>query len=75
MDIVVDALKKCLALAAPSGSCLHLVSSDILRRAAEWAEYRTPDGKSYFFSLVTKQSVWVKPPALVELDGKHSNCF
>lgn len=37
--------------------------------AAEWSEYRTPDGKPYYFSQKTRQSVWEKPKALIDLDG------
>ena len=51
-------------------SLLHLVPPDIVQRAAEWSEFKTPEGKSYFFSQLTKQSVWEKPKAMVDLDGK-----
>lgn len=37
--------------------------------AAEWSEYKTPEGKSYYFSNITKQSVWEKPQALIDLEG------
>lgn len=49
---------------------LLTVDSELKLRAAEWTEHKTPDGKSYFYSSKTQQSVWEKPSALVELDGK-----
>lgn len=48
---------------------LLAVDTGLRMRAAEWTEYRTPDGKSYFFSVKSQQSVWDKPDVLKELDG------
>ncbi|XP_033995794.1 transcription elongation regulator 1-like isoform X4 [Trematomus bernacchii] len=32
----------------------------------EWSEYKTADGKTYYYNNRTLESTWVKPPALVE---------
>lgn len=54
----------------PGKALLLLVSPDITQRAAEWTEFKTPEGKCYFFSNVTKQSVWDRPQALIDLESK-----
>ncbi len=46
------------------------IDPEIRMQASEWTEYKTPDGKAYYFSSKTQQSVWDKPKALVDLDGK-----
>lgn len=48
---------------------LDLIHPEIKIRASEWIEYKTPEGKSYYFSSKTQQSVWDKPTALQELEG------
>jgi len=40
--------------------------------AMEWCEYRSPEGKPYYFNLKTSQSVWEKPQVLKDYDGKVS---
>ncbi|XP_048522070.1 pre-mRNA-processing factor 40 homolog A isoform X2 [Dendroctonus ponderosae] len=39
---------------------------------SEWTEHKAPDGRTYYYNIVTKQSSWIKPdclktPAEVEL--------
>jgi len=45
------------------------IDPELRMLASEWTEYKTPDGKAYYFSSKTQQSVWEKPKALVDLDG------
>ncbi|XP_050536238.1 transcription elongation regulator 1 [Daktulosphaira vitifoliae] len=40
----------------------------ILANAAEWSEHRAPDGRMYYYSMKTSESVWEKPEALKNLD-------
>ncbi|XP_050430254.1 transcription elongation regulator 1 [Adelges cooleyi] len=40
----------------------------ILANAAEWSEHRSPDGRMYYYSMKTSESVWEKPEALKKLD-------
>ncbi|XP_074593867.1 transcription elongation regulator 1 [Brevipalpus obovatus] len=47
---------------------LSLVDPEVKQAAAEWTEYKAPDGKPYYFSQKTKQSVWDKPKALINLE-------
>lgn len=42
----------------------------ILANAAEWSEHRSPDGRMYYYSMKTAESVWEKPEALRNLDCK-----
>lgn len=30
----------------------------------EWSEHKAPDGRTYYYNAVTKQSHWEKPEAL-----------
>ncbi|XP_015785267.1 transcription elongation regulator 1 [Tetranychus urticae] len=53
----------------PTGQGLVLqVDPEIRLAASEWTEYKTPEGKPYYFSSKTKQSVWDKPKALEDLE-------
>lgn len=45
------------------------IDADIRMAASEWTEYKTPDGKAYYFSNKTHQSVWEKPKAIIDLEG------
>ncbi|KAI1278094.1 Transcription elongation regulator 1 [Halotydeus destructor] len=58
-----------LATIDPGKAFLHLVNPETVQRASEWSEFKTPEGKSYYFSNLTKQSVWEKPAALSDLEG------
>lgn len=49
---------------------LQFIDPEIKLRASEWVEYKTPDGRSYFFSNKTQESVWEKPKALIDLNGE-----
>lgn len=45
------------------------IDPELRLQAAEWTEHKTPDGKTYYFSSKTQQSVWVKPDILTKFDG------
>jgi len=45
------------------------IDNEIRLAAAEWTEHTTTDGKYYYFSSKTNQSVWEKPKALVTFEG------
>ncbi|EEC01225.1 transcription elongation regulator, putative, partial [Ixodes scapularis] len=42
---------------------------DVQEQAAQWAEHRTPEGKSYYHNSRTQQTTWDRPQALVDLDS------
>lgn len=44
------------------------VPPEIRIAAMEWTEYKTPEGKAYYYSSKTQQSVWEKPKALIDLE-------
>lgn len=44
------------------------IPPEIRLAAMEWLQYKTPEGKPYYFSSKTQQSVWEKPKALVDLE-------
>jgi hypothetical protein len=58
------------AAKATSSHLLQFVDPEVKLRASEWIEYKTPDGRSYFFSNKTQESVWEKPKALIDLSGE-----
>ena len=39
---------------------------------AEWSEHKNTDGRSYFYNARTGDSVWEKPKALADWEGKTS---
>lgn len=46
-----------------------LIDPELKLQASEWNEYKTPEGKCYYFSSKTQQSVWEKPKILIDLEG------
>lgn len=46
-----------------------MIEPETRNAAAEWQEYKSQDGKPYYFSVKTKQSVWDKPQALIDFEG------
>ena len=54
---------------------LQFVDADVKNRASEWIEYKTPDGKPYYYSLKNQQSVWEKPKPLQDLEGELWRTF
>jgi len=38
----------------------------------EWSEYKTADGKTYYYNNRTLESTWEKPLAIVE-KGRHTH--
>lgn len=45
------------------------IDPELRLQAAEWNEYKTPDGKCYYFNSKTQLSVWEKPQILFKLEG------
>lgn len=41
----------------------------------EWCEYRSPDGKPYYFNVKSSSSVWEKPQALKDYEGMCSRYY
>ncbi|CAH1991886.1 unnamed protein product [Acanthoscelides obtectus] len=40
------------------------VTASVTGAASEWSEHKAPDGRTYYYNSVTKQSSWQKPDAL-----------
>ena len=38
----------------------------------EWSEHKAPDGRSYYFNAQVGESVWEKPAALKDFEGKKN---
>lgn len=38
--------------------------------AACWSEHMAPDGRTYYFNLITQESVWDKPKVLKEKESE-----
>lgn len=47
-----------------------VIEPQVIYRAAEWSEYRTPDGRPYYYHAGRGESVWEKPQAIRDLEGK-----
>lgn len=39
---------------------------------AEWTEYKTAEGKSYYYSSKTMESTWEKPKVLADWEGMNA---
>lgn len=39
-------------------------NEDSKEKRKEWTEHKAPDGRIYYYNLVTKQSLWEKPDEL-----------
>merc|ERR1719354_1018986 len=50
-----------VAMATPGGMAIP-----------EWAEFKTPDGKSYYHNTRTRETTWEKPDALKEKVEKEA---
>ena len=44
---------------------------ELVAKAAEWTEHTAPDGRKYYYNAKLQQSVWVKPQAITDLEGKR----
>lgn len=42
--------------------CTILCSEE--SKSSDWTEHKAPDGRSYYYNSVTKQSAWEKPEEL-----------
>lgn len=60
---------------AKTSSLLRFIDPEIAIRASEWVGFKTPDGKMYYFSNKTKQSIWEKPKVLVDFEGEYGSYF
>lgn len=49
---------------------LSKIDKELRLQATEWAEYKTPEGKCYYYNTKSQQSVWEKPEVLIKLERK-----
>lgn len=49
-----------------------ILFSDETKSASDWTEHKAPDGRSYYYNSVSKQSSWEKPD---ELKTKTEVCL
>lgn len=49
-----------------------VIEPQVIARAAEWSEHRAPDGRPYYYHSGRGESVWEKPQAIRDLEGKKS---
>lgn len=47
-----------------------VIEPQVIARAAEWSEHRAPDGRPYYYHAGRGESVWEKPQAIRDLEGK-----
>lgn len=48
-----------------------VIEPQVIARAAEWSEHRAPDGRPYYYHAGRGESVWEKPQAIRDLEGKQ----
>jgi len=44
-----------------------------VRDVCEWTEYHNTDGRSYYYNSRTMESVWDKPQALIDWQGRSAH--
>lgn len=49
-----------------------VIEPQVIARAAEWSEHRAPDGRAYYYHAGRGESVWVKPQAIRDLEGRFN---
>src|SRR6185437_12127007 len=60
---------------APTTAPIPTMPSPTLNATATWAEFKSPDGRTYYFNSQTKQSSWEKPEELKsETERLLANC-
>lgn len=48
---------------------------EMVAQAAHWTEHKAPDGRSYYYNSKTQESVWEKPQAMKDLEGKFRAAY
>lgn len=48
---------------------LSKIDPDIIMKASEWSEHKSPDGRYYYYNAKKAESVWEKPQALKDLES------
>nr|XP_022904284.1 transcription elongation regulator 1 [Onthophagus taurus] len=54
--------------AVDEAAVLAKVDPDIVARASEWSEHKSPDGRFYYYNAKKGESVWEKPQSLKDLE-------
>lgn len=49
---------------------LAKIDPDIIAKASEWSEHKSPDGRFYYYNSKKSESVWEKPQTLKDLESK-----
>ncbi|KAG8184519.1 hypothetical protein JTE90_023533 [Oedothorax gibbosus] len=59
--------------AKPDGEDSSGPATEAKKEAEDWAEYKSPDGKPYYYNKVTQVSTWEKPQALIDAENVDGN--
>lgn len=46
-----------------------------LKEQSQWKEYRTPEGKTYYYHAHTKETTWTMPAEYARLQGTRACSF
>lgn len=71
--VVVASSTTVVTQGAPSSSIDDSnLDPELVAQAAHWTEHKAPNGKNYYYNAKTQESVWDKPQAMKDLEGKCS---
>ena len=69
--VVVASSTTVVTQGAPSSSIDDSnLDPELVAQAACWTEHKAPNGKNYYYNSKTQESVWDKPQAMKDLEGK-----
>ncbi|XP_014204718.1 pre-mRNA-processing factor 40 homolog A [Copidosoma floridanum] len=48
----------------PAPTATDIATSVLAEKKSDWTEHKAPDGRTYYYNCITKQSLWEKPDEL-----------
>lgn len=48
----------------PAPAAADIAKSALSEKKCDWTEHKAPDGRTYYYNSITKQSLWEKPDEL-----------
>lgn len=66
---IIPGLPNPISAAVDEAAVMSKIDPDIILKASEWSEHKSPDGRFYYYHTKKSESVWEKPQALKDLES------